>query len=146
MKGTVTWSEAMAFEGESNNYTVPLDAIPPIGKGKGMTPKELVNLGLAACTAMDVISLLKKYKQPVEKFWVESVAEKTSGSYPIVFSEINLEFYVEGNIDPKKLQEAILLSQTKFCGVSAMISKTVPIYYKVILNGNDIDQGKSNFS
>jgi len=146
MKSAVIWKDGMEFDGRVNDHTVPMDANAPIGKGKAPTPKELVALGLGGCTAMDVIALLKKHKQPPKTFSVEIEIEPTTGSAPIVFEKAVLSFVVEGNVEAEKLIEAVKLSQTKYCGVSAMLSKSLPIEYRILLNGSEVGTGAAQFA
>jgi putative redox protein len=143
MKTSTVWKTNMSFTGECNGNTVSMDAKPPLGKAEGMTPKELVVIGLSGCTAMDVIALMKKHKQEVKTLNVEADVSKSSGGYPEVFTHIKLTFKAEGNIDKEKLIESVTLSQTKYCGVSAMLAKALPIDYKVVLNGEEITTGKA---
>src|ERR1035437_8940267 len=123
MKTNVSWTNNMNFEGQCDQNKVSMDAKAPLGKAEGFTPKELVAIGISGCTAMDVIALLKKFKQEVKKFDVESLVEKSSSGFPEVFTNIHLTFKAEGNIDKEKYIEAVTLSQTKYCGVSAMLVK-----------------------
>ena len=145
MDSKVTWKDAMQFDTVSGEHHVLIDAKPPIGKGAGFTPKELVLAGIAGCTAMDVIALLRKYKQDVKTFSVESKAIPSSSGHPVVFQDVSIVFTLEGTIEPAKAIEAVTLSQTQYCGVSAMISKTVPMNYIVNLNGETIGTGKASF-
>jgi putative redox protein len=146
MKTDVVWKDGMEFEGVAENHTVSMDAKPPIGKGKGSTPKELVAIGLGGCTAMDVIALLKKYKQPPKSLTVNVEVEPTKDGYPVIFEKAVLTFVAEGNIEKEKLLDAVNLSQTKYCSVSAMLSKVFPIEYSVVLNGEKIGTGVANFT
>lgn len=145
MKTKVTWKGDMQFDGECRELHVGMDTKPPIGKGQGLTPKELVALGIGGCTAMDVVALLKKYKQPATTFHVDTDVEQTSGTHPAVFATVKIRFHAEGKIEKEKLLEAVRLSQSQFCGVSAMISYCAPIDYQVFLNGEMIGEGKANF-
>src|SRR5689334_9817555 len=129
MKIQCTWQEKMKFTGESNQLQVQMDTLPPIGTGTALSPKQLLVAAVCGCTGMDVVSLLRKYKQPLESFQIQADAESTEGDHPIVFKHITLNFILAGNLDREKVLEAIRLSQTKYCGVSAMVSKSVPIYY-----------------
>ncbi len=135
----------MEFSAQSGQHGVVLDSKAPLGDGKGITPKESLLMGVAGCTAMDVAALMRKYKQEMKLFEVSAEADVLAGKHPQVFSEIKLVFRVEGNIEKEKLLEAIRLSQTQYCGVSAMISKAVPITYKVFVNGGAVGEGKSHF-
>ncbi len=145
MKTAVVWKDGMEFYGRVNDHTVPMDANSPIGKDKAPTPKELVAMGLGGCTAMDVIALLKKYKQPPKAFSVDIEIRPSTGAHPIVFEKAILSFIVEGAVEAEKLIEAVNLSQTKYCGVSAMLSKSFPIEYRIILNGNEVGTGQAKF-
>lgn len=145
MKTTIVWKDAMEFEGVAGSHEVLMDAKAPIGKDAGASPKELVAMGLAGCTAMDVIALLKKYKQPPQNFQIDVDIQTSTGGHPAVFEKAMLKFVVHGNVDADKLLEAVHLSQTKYCGVSAMLSKALPIAYQVILNGEEVGVGIANF-
>lgn len=145
MKTTINWTDAMTLEGIVGTHTVPMDAKAPIGRDSAATPKELVAMGLGGCTAMDVIALLKKYKQPPQSLKIDIDIQTSTAGHPAVFEKAVLTFLVNGQIDADKLLEAVKLSQTKFCGVSAMLSKAFPIEYRVILNGSEIGTGLANF-
>lgn len=145
MKTTIVWKDAMGFEGVVGPHTVHMDAKAPIGKDSGASPKELVAMGLGGCTAMDVIALLKKHKQPPQSFLVNVEVQTSTGGHPAVFEKAVLRFVVNGAVDADKLLEAVKLSQTKYCGVSAMLSKALPIEYQVMLNGEKIGGGVANF-
>jgi putative redox protein len=145
MKIQCTWNEKMKFTAVADGHQVLMDAKPPIGDDSAMTPKHLLLAGIGGCTAMDVVALLKKYKQPFEALEVDADGELTVGSHPIVFREINLVFRLKGQVDAAKVLEAIKLSQTKYCGVTAMVSKSVAISYSVELNGESIGSGQADF-
>lgn len=146
MNAKVTWTEGMAFTAETGGASYTMDAKRPLGTETGATPKEFVAAAICGCTAMDVAALLKKYKQNFRSLVVSAEIESTSGSQPVVFKNVNLLFDVEGEIEPEKLKEAVHLSQTKFCGVSAMIAKVAPIHYTIRLNGESLGQGQAEFS
>lgn len=146
METVVKWQGGMEFAGSTGGHTVTLDSRPPLGKDKGFTPKELVAVGLAGCTAMDVVALLKKYRQKVDSFDVELKTTPSSQGHPVVFASAQLYFKAFGEIDKQKYLEAVQLSQTKYCGVSAMISKTVTIEYRVFLNDVEVGSGQADFA
>lgn len=135
----------MKFDAKADEHAVLMDAKPPIGENAGFAPKQLLLAAISGCTAMDVAALLKKYKQPLESFQVEADADSTEGSHPIVFKEIRLTYRLAGQLDSAKVLEAVTLSQTKYCGVSAMVSKAVPISYSVEVNGQGVGTGHSEF-
>jgi putative redox protein len=146
MKSTVTWKEGMRFEAECGGNSLSIDAKPPHGKNEGFTPKELVALGIAGCTGIDIVSLLRKNKQPLKSLVVETNVTQTQGTQPTVFSRVELLFRLEGDVQTAAALEAVELSQTKYCGVSAMISLAAPIHYVVELNGSRIGEGEAKFS
>jgi len=92
-----------------------------------------------------VVALLRKYKQPLESFQVDADVSLTEGKEPTVFKEVRLTFKLKGQLDPEKVLQAITLSQTKYCSVSAMISKSAVISYTVELNGQSIGSGHADF-
>lgn len=145
MKTKTLWKEKMTFVGETGGNSVNMDAKPPIGRGEGLTPKELVALGISGCTGMDVVSLLRKYKQPLESFEILSEVLQTENQTPAIFRSIALEFRLKGALEKDKVLEAITLSQSKYCGVSAMLSAVAPISYQVFVNDQLIGSGKASF-
>ncbi len=145
MKSVLNWTEGMKFTATSDNHSVDMDAKSPIGKGSAITPKELVLAGLGGCTAMDVIALMRKHKQEVQSFEVEVDAPTIKGT-PVMFEKADIYFRATGNIDPKILLESVQLSQTKYCGVSAMMLKAFPIHYHVFLNNEAIGEGDAHFA
>lgn len=145
MKLSIQWNQNMEFISSNDKGKVVMDAKSPIGKGNGFSPKELVVMGLAGCTAMDVIALMKKHKQDVSSFDVGMDVLTTPGQ-PSVFSHATIHFIMRGNVDRTKLIEAVELSQTQYCGVSAMLVKAFPIEYRITLNNEDIATGKARFA
>ncbi len=122
-----------------------MDTKPPFGTDAALSPKQLVLAGLCGCTAMDIASLLGKYKQPLKTLEVDAEADMTQGAQPSVFKEIRLVFKLTGEIETERALEAARLSQTQFCGVSAMLSKSSSILYTVILNGHAVGSGQAAF-
>jgi putative redox protein len=145
VKTRTVWKEKMIFSAESDGNSVDLDAKSPIGTGKALTPKELLAIAVSGCTAMDVAALMKKHKQPVESFEVDADVTIKEGSKPQVFSGIALTFNLRGKLDSAKVIEAVHLSQTQYCGVSAMLVKAVPISYRILLNDEEIGRGEASF-
>jgi len=139
------WQEGMKFTGTDAKHPVSMDAKKPFGAESAISPKDLVICGLCGCTAMDVVGLMKKHKQTIEEFEVTADVTMTEKVHPLVFERIELLFRLKGAIEPAILLESIHLSQSKFCGVSAMLSKSVPIQYSVFLNGEKIGAGNADF-
>ena len=145
MKLKSVWAEKMRFTAEIDNHSVSMDTKPPIGEDTAITPKQILLAAICGCTGMDVVALLKKYHQPLSKFEIEAEALVTEGAHPIVFKEVQLMFKIEGALEKEKVIEAITLSQTKYCSVSAMLSKSFPIHYTVQLNSEVIGAGSAQF-
>ncbi len=125
MDAKVTWQEGLEFAGSADNgHPVRLagDAA-----GDSISPMQMVAISLAGCTAMDVISILKKKQQAVTHFEVAVHADR-SEDYPKVFTRAELEYQVTGHqVDEAALLRAIDLSMTKYCPVHAMLEKSFPI-------------------
>ena len=145
MKLSMQWKEKLIFTATDGRNSVTMDTKSPVGTDSALSPKQLLLAGVCGCTAMDIVSLLKKYKQSPSEFTIEADAPVVEGKQPAVFEKMELSFRLHGNLEKEKLIEAVKLSQTKFCGVSAMISKVVPITYKVFLNDTLICEDKAHF-
>ncbi len=143
MEVNVTWKNKFAFNatGESG-FTLPLDGEPAVGgEGNGFRPMELIAIGLAGCTAMDVISILQKKRQAVTGMKVLVHAERAS-EHPKVFTHITIEYVVEGHqVDPAAVERSIELSVTKYCPAQAMLGKAVNIDHQYsIKDANETGQ------
>ena len=137
MEAKVVWKEKMKFDASSGQNVASMDTKSPIGEDTAMTPKEYLLSALCGCTAMDVISFMRKYKQPVQAFEVRVSAEKNN-EHPIVFTKAHLIYALTGELDVEKVKEAVHLSKTKYCGVSAMLGKAFPISYQIDINGQTV--------
>ena len=144
VKAVCRWQDKMTFNTALDDFNVSMDAKKPIGSDSAPTPKQLVLAAICGCTGMDVISLLKKYKQITKTFEIEAHASPTD-AHPIAFKEVKLKYMFQGELEIEKVKEAVRLSQTKYCGVSAMISKAAPIFYEIYVNQEKVADGKSEF-
>jgi putative redox protein len=132
METKVVWKNKLAFTGsDEEGFSVPLDGEEIVGgEGNGFEPMELIAIGLAGCTAMDTISILRKKQQQVTAFEVRVHAIRRT-EFPKVFTHITLEYIVTGyQIDPAAIERAIELSATKYCPAQAMLGKVVEIEHK----------------
>ncbi len=132
MDAKVNWKGGMEFDGLAGSLmTVPLSSrSPDRGSSEGFKPMELFAIGLAGCTAMDVISILEKKRQEITKFEVDVHTERAS-EHPRVFTSAMITYKLSGkNIDPMAVERAIDLSSTKYCPAQAMLSKVVEIKTK----------------
>jgi len=126
MKGTVTLQEGSTFEGVAGSgHRVTMDVAPEVGgRNLGLRPMEMVLLGLGGCTAIDVLHMLRKGRQPITDMRVELNAERADDT-PKVFTRIHLHFVLTGaGLDPHKIERAINLSASKYCSASMMLNKT----------------------
>ena len=129
MKSTITLDQGLTFQGTaSSGFTLQMDASHKVGgDDSGFRPMELVLVGLGGCTAMDVISILRKKRQDVTSFEVKLDADQAS-EHPHVFTYITIRYIIRGrNIRPEAVARAIELSETKYCSAQAMLDKVVEI-------------------
>ncbi|MGD8822988.1 MAG: OsmC family protein [Anaerolineales bacterium] len=129
MQAKVTWSQRLSFTATADTgYSLPLGAKPEVGgDNDGFRPMELIALGLAGCTAMDVISILQKKRQEISSFEVVVNAERAD-EHPRVFTHIKIEYRIAGvDVDEAAVERAIELSETKYCPAQAMLKDVVPI-------------------
>ena len=128
-KANVTWTSGMQFVAESDsNHAIVLDGAPAVGgHDSGVKPIELLLVGLAGCTGMDVISILKKKRQDVVNFSVNVEAERAD-EHPKVYTKIHVTYTFEGrNIKPGAVERAIELSEKTYCSAYATLQKTAKI-------------------
>jgi putative redox protein len=136
MEEKVIWKKDLSFTSTSaNGYTIPLDAEPEVGgSGEGFRPMELIAIGLAGCTAMDVISILQKKRQQITGFEVRVHTDRAT-EYPKVFTHITVEYIVTGHhVESAAVERSIELSVTKYCPAQAMLSKACPIDHIYSIN------------
>jgi putative redox protein len=130
----VTLAEGMHFIGELDGFKIDIDADEEFGgKNKGPKPKGLILTSLSGCTALDVISILRKMKNEPNVFYVESSAQ-LSEEHPKVFKNIIITYYFKGgNVSEANAKKAIELSLDKYCGVANTLKPAVSIEYKIII-------------
>jgi putative redox protein len=116
-------NDAVHFEASapSSNVKVHIDGSPELGgEGLGVRPMEMVLMALASCSALDLVSILKKQKQDLKDFSV-SVEGQRREELPPVFTKIDMVFTLKGNIDPAKAERAAELAVKKYCSVHDML-------------------------
>ena len=125
---TAKWLGNMAFEAEVNGHTIVLDAEPHVGgENRGLRPKPFMLVALGGCTAMDVISILKKMRVEVERFNVRVEGDLTE-EHPKQFYNMHVIFEFTGkNLPVEKLEKAVKLSEERYCGVSAVYKKIIKL-------------------
>jgi len=106
---------------------------------QGSSPMELVLMGVGGCSAIDIISILKKQKQEISDYRVVIEAERKKIKEALPFDSILVKIHLEGNVSPEKAKRAAFLSFEKYCSVSLSLDPTISITYQVYVNGDLID-------
>jgi putative redox protein len=129
MKTRIRWKQNVAFEAETDSgHKLMMDGSLDVGgQNLGPRPMETVLAGTGACSAIDVILILKKARQQVTDCYVDVEAERASTD-PKVFTRIHFHFVVTGKgLDSAKVARAVSLSADVYCSASAMLAKTANI-------------------
>ncbi|HYN54789.1 MAG TPA: OsmC family protein [Methylotenera sp.] len=129
MKVSIKWIDGVSFVGESETgHAVVLDGAPENGgRNIGMRPMEMLLIGMGACTSFDVVTILKKARQPIINCVAEVDAERAD-EIPKVFTKIHVHFVVTGNgLNTVQVERAIKLSAEKYCSASIMLGKVCEI-------------------
>lgn len=135
---SATLEEDMHFVGDMDGYRVDLEPDPGMGgTGAGAQPLRLVLLGMAGCTAMDVISILRKKRQQVSGLEVEVRGSRVD-EHPKVYDEIEIVYRVRGSgVDPKAVERAVELSETRYCPAIAMIGEATKVTNRYEIEEDD---------
>ena len=138
MKATIRWVDDAMFVGEAGSgHAVVIDGPPEAGgRNAGLRPMELVLTGVGACSAFDVVAILKKSRQAVTDCRVEVSGERAE-TIPQVFTRIHLHFVVAGeDLKPSAVERAVSLSAQKYCSATQMLRASVDISHDFeILDG-----------
>ncbi len=129
MRTRIKWVEQASFLAESGSgHAVLMDGAPDHGgRNLGPRPMEMLLMGMGGCTAFDVMSILRKARQPVNDCVVELSAQRAE-SEPKVFTAIHVHFAVSGKgLSDKHVARAVSLSAEKYCSASIMLGKTARI-------------------
>ena len=122
-----TWISDQKFEGiSSSGHKIQLDG----DKKSANSPMELVLIALCGCTGYDVVSILGKKREPFTSIEVRAEAERAANP-PTVYTEIKLVYRVGGKVSHKAVEDAVRLSEEKYCSVAAMLNKTAKISYSI---------------
>jgi putative redox protein len=108
------------------------------GDDLGASPMELLLMGVAGCSSIDIISILKKQKQEITSFKAEVDGLRIQIQDAKLFKEITVVFFLEGKIDAGKATRAAKLSFEKYCSVSKTLEPTATVLYKIVLNGEKL--------
>ena len=129
MNLSVNWVDGMLMVGKSHSgHSITMDGPIEIGgENLGVRPMEMLLLGVAGCTMIDVVTTLKKMRQDLSHCETKINAERAN-EHPKVFTDIHIHFIVKGkDLDSKKVDKAIKLSAEKYCSASIMLGKTAKI-------------------
>ncbi len=122
-----TWLDNVRFNAAATSgHSIIVDG----EKQGGNSPMELVLIGLCGCTGYDVASILRKKREPFTSLEIRAQAERAT-SPPTVYTEIKLTYRLGGEVSRKAVEDAVRLSEEKYCSVSAMLQKTAKITYKI---------------
>jgi putative redox protein len=131
MKARIQLTEGMTFVAESGSgHAVVVDAAPDVGgRDLGPRPMELVLMGTGACSAIDVVHILRKARQAITGCVVELDSERAPDD-PKVFTRIHLHYIVTGKgLAPAQVERAIKLSKEKYCSATIMLAKMADITF-----------------
>lgn len=118
-------------KGESNHWVAVDTSVSSDGSAAGTGPMELVLIGLAGCTAMDVESILKKKRADMRKLELEIVGERAS-EHPKVFTEIHIVYTIHGNVKQGDAERAVSLSHEKYCSVAGSLKANVTYEIRIV--------------
>lgn len=139
MQVRIRWEEGMSFVAETGSgHQAVVDGAPEHGgHNRGMRPMEMVLAGTAACTAFDVMLILRKARQPVADCVVTATAQRAPVE-PKVFTSIHLVYTVAGRgLDAHQVERAVKLSKEKYCSATIMLAKTAQITFEIVLVDGD---------
>lgn len=105
---------------------------------KGASPMELLLMGIAGCSGIDIVMILKKQHLEIQRLEMEVEGFRQEGAVPNVFTAIHLKIILDGDIPEKKAIRAVDLSLEKYCSVASMLEKTAKISTEIILNGTKV--------
>ena len=108
------------------------------GEVAGISPMELLLMGLAGCSSIDVVAILNKQKLNPTSLKMEVEGKRNETEIPSLFNKINVKVIVDGEISPEKIRRAVQLSFDKYCSVSKTLEHTAEINYLIFLNGTKI--------
>jgi len=148
MEAKVDWKGRLTFTGTADpGFSVPLGAKAAVGgDNDGFRPMELIALGLAGCTAMDVMSILRKKRQDVTDFEVQVNVERTQ-EHPKVFTEAEIEYFITGHdVDETAVLRAIGLSANRYCPAQAMFNQVMTIELKYHIFNDEGDGKRSEIT
>jgi putative redox protein len=130
IKAQINWTNAMQFVARAGNG--PAVVLDSGEGGSGPSPMEMLLMGVAGCSAIDVIMIMEKKRTQVTGFQVNITGERAE-EYPQRYTDIQIEFVLLGkDIKPKAVEQAIELSETKYCGAMASLNADIETTYRIV--------------
>ena len=139
MKARIKWVEGVSFVGESGSgHSVVIDGDPDSGgRNVAMRPMEMMLAGAAACTAYDVVTILRKGRHDLRDLAV-TVEGTRAPTSPRVFTDLHYVYTVTGRgLDRNQVERAVKLSKEKYCSATIMLGKTATITYEIVIVESD---------
>jgi putative redox protein len=135
----IKWDGKMSFVSEVDGHRITIDAKQDLGgDDRGPRPKPLILTALGGCTAMDVISILKKMRVNIKTFEVK-VDGSLTDEHPKHYFEITVNYNITGDdINHESVKKAVALSEERYCGVSYILKKALKINSKIFINSEEI--------
>ncbi len=137
------WMGKMQFNALVNGHTIIMDAPERVGgEDNGPIPKPFVLTALSGCTGMDIVAILRKAEKTVDDFDMKVIGE-ISKQAPIEYTAIHVIYTFKGAGDHlEPALQAVTDSQEKYCGVSGLLKKAIPVTWEVVYNGLQIFNNK----
>jgi len=135
LRASIEWVDGVSFTAETGSgHTIVMDGAPDAGgRNLGARPMEVVLAGTAACSAFDVVWILRKARASVSGCVVDAEAERAEDD-PKVFTRIHFKYRVRGKgLNLAQVERAVKLSKDKYCSATIMLAKTAQISYEVAL-------------
>lgn len=136
------WTQGMQFIGtDEDGHSLVLDISSDAGgENSGFRPMELLLISMAGCTAIDVVDILKKQRQPVQGLELRISGERAT-EYPKVYQKVRIEYLLRGSgLNEKAVERAIKLSEEKYCSVGIMVRQSgaeVETEYRILDDGGE---------
>lgn len=105
---------------------------------QGSSPMELLLMGIAGCSGIDIVMILKKQQLELSNVEMEVEGFRVDGAIPNIFNKIHLKIYLDGEIPENKARRAVELSLGTYCSVAKILEKSAEISSEIILNGNSL--------
>ena len=131
----ISWVDGALFVAEAGSgHTITMDGAADIGgRNLASRPMEVMLMGMGGCTAIDVVSMLKKQRQDIEGVEIAMTAERAD-DHPKVFVAVKLVYTVRGRrLNRALVERAVSLSDEKYCSATAMFKKTAEVTHEIVL-------------